>query len=443
VTRRRKIASLALASIVVLLLGVGGGGAVYCKFYADCHLRGPQGLNDYVGTGGGAMHLPEGFRASTVVSNLHFPTDFAFFPDGRIGISEKDGLVRLSKKGRLLRRPLLDLRTKLNTHAFRGLLEVAVDPDFSRHPFVYVVYVLRGPGTASSKPTSIRVSRFRVQGDVAVPSSEYVLLGRDGGAGRSCLSLPRGADCLPAELDHNGADITFASDGSLYVSTGDGGGFEHVEQIAFHAQDLDSLGGKILHVDRDGNGLPDNPFWNGNPTSNRSKVWARGFRNPFRIAVVSTASPPVLAVGDVGQHHAEEIDRVRRGADDGWPCFEGADQTESYDSTSFCKSYYAGRGASAREPWISLGHPEGISITGGVATTGARSWPATWRDRYLFGDWGTSKIYSAGLDAPDGETPHVFSDNAGGPVAFAIGPEGDVYYLALNLGELRRISPTG
>ena len=64
-------------------------------------------------------------------------------------------------------------------------------------------------------------------------------------------------------MDHNGSDIAFARDGTLFISTGDGGGEERVEQVALRAQSVYMLNGKVLHVDRDGRGLPDNPFWNG------------------------------------------------------------------------------------------------------------------------------------------------------------------------------------
>ena len=57
------------------------------------------------------------------------------------------------------------------------------------------------------------------------------------------------------------------------------------EQGAPAAQNLDALTGKILRVTRSGQGLPTNPFWTGDADDNRSKVWAYGLRNPFRLSV--------------------------------------------------------------------------------------------------------------------------------------------------------------
>jgi glucose/arabinose dehydrogenase len=241
-----------VAFLIAFLIGTAGAG--YCKFFADCHIRGPQGLEDLEGVGGGEMQLPTGFRVVTVANGLHFPTDFAFLPGGRVAIAEKDGLIRLVKDRRLMTKPLLDIRQRVNSSHFRGLIDVTVDPDFGRRPFLYVIYTARGSDPHSADPTSVRVSRFRVEGDVADPASERVLLGGAGGSGRSCLGLTTDSDCIPAELDHIGADIAFAPDGTLFIATGDGGGHPPPDDIAFLSQNIDSLAGKILHVDRSGNG---------------------------------------------------------------------------------------------------------------------------------------------------------------------------------------------
>ena len=74
----------------------------------------------------------------------------------------------------------------------------------------------------------------------------------------------------------------------MFVSTGDASSFDEVDDRALRAQNVDSLAGKILRVDTSGNGLSGNPHWDGSSNHNRSKIWARGFRNPFRINFRST-----------------------------------------------------------------------------------------------------------------------------------------------------------
>src|SRR5581483_6455600 len=97
----------------------------------------------------------------------------------------------------------------------------------------------------------------------------------------------------------------------LFVGTGDGAPIDDFDD-AWRAQDLDSLGGKILHVSTSGEGLPSNPFWNGDPAANRSRVWAYGLRNPFRLTLHPGDGLPF--VGDVGENATEEIDAVTAGA---------------------------------------------------------------------------------------------------------------------------------
>ena len=323
---------------VMLVLFVGGGtGAAVCKFTnVDCSLRESPSVLDFQGEGAGTMDLPPGFSVSAAAQGLSFPTDFDFLPDEQILIAEKNGLVRVLREGELQEQPFLDLSANVNRWQYRGLVNVTVDPDFETNPFVYVVYTARGVAVDSPEPTSVRVSRFRVDGDEAIASSEQVLLGSVGG--RSCTALRPGSDCVPADVNHVGADIVFASDGTMFVSTGDGGGTRDgtdeakaVDEAAFLAQDLDSLGGKVLRVDREGRGLPDNPYWNGDPDANRSKVWAHGLRNPFRAEALPTSSP-TLVVADVGLLTYEELNRVERGDDLGWPCFEGPNRTPQYRS---------------------------------------------------------------------------------------------------------------
>ena len=84
-------------------------------------------------------------------------------------------------------------------------------------------------------------------------------------------------DCIPSdENSHTIGTLTFAPDGSLFVSSGDGSNYGGVDPRALRAQQLDSLAGKVLRIDPiTGAGLPDNPFFEAaNPNSNRSKVYA-------------------------------------------------------------------------------------------------------------------------------------------------------------------------
>ena len=210
------------------------------------------------------------------------------------------------------------------------------------------------------------------------------------------------------------------------------------EEQAFSTRDLDRLGGKILHIDRDGLGLPTNPHWNGDSSANRSKVWAHGFRNPFRLVLLDEPEPTLL-VAEVGTTQYDELNLVRRGADHGWPCTEGLEPTDLFEDDDRCKGSSVSTGV---EPWIALKHPEFRSLSGGVILDAENGWPAPYADTYVFGDWQTSTLYVVKVASDSStEQPREIAQNAGGPVAFSVGPDGTLYYLALNIGELRTIAP--
>jgi len=130
-----------LASLAILFVGAGTGAAV-CKFTdAACGINpiaddGPEPteLEDFEDRGIGEMGLDDGLMVSTVASNLRFPTDFDFLPDGRILVAEKNGLVRIVDDGKLARKPLLDLRGRINRNFFRGIVNVTVDPESPPSP---------------------------------------------------------------------------------------------------------------------------------------------------------------------------------------------------------------------------------------------------------------------------------------------------------------------
>jgi glucose/arabinose dehydrogenase len=435
-----------VGAIVVLVLVGGGTGAAVCKFSdLACGLNpaptGPtrDSLDDFGQQGRGEMSLEDGLTATTVVSNLRYPTDLDFLPDGRVLIAEKDGVLRIVEDGNLRRRPFLDVRDRVNTHFFRGIVNVTVDPDFPRRPYLYLVYAVRGQGgQASSRPTAVRLSRFTVRDDVALAGTERVLVGTN--AGSVCASLRRVVDCIAAVGTHIGSDIVFAPDGTMYVSTGDGAGeAERVERAAFSAQDVNSLNGKILRIDRAGRGLPANPYWNGNPDANRSKVWAKGLRNPFRIEIVQGRRDALL-VADVGWDAYDELTVVERGSDHGWPCYEGPERAPKYSDDPRCAAYFA-RSAAPVEPWLAIPHVDERSITGGLHMGPAKGWPDGFEDHYVFGDWATSEIFAipSNVAAPAAE-PRTVASNAAGPVAFARAADG-LYFLSVNTGELRRIAP--
>lgn len=182
----------------------------------------------------------------------------------------------------------------MDTYIERGLLGIALDPDFDNNHYVYVYY------TRSQTPIKNRVSRFTADTnnpDVAVANSEKILL-----------------DDIPSDSGmHNAGALHFGTDSKLYVSVGDGG------QDHTTAQNLSSLSGKILRINKDGSIPQDNPFVG--QINTRGEIWALGLRNPFTFAIHPTLG--TMMINDVGQDIWEEINLGKKSSNYGWPTCEG------------------------------------------------------------------------------------------------------------------------
>ena len=343
----------------------------------------------------------EGVRVAETVQGLRNPVALVFTPDGRALISEQAGSLRVIKNGVLLNEAAF---VSPNTQdGERGQLSVEVDPDFGEvTPGSGYVYIYR---TVSEPTIHNQVIRFWLEGDVARPDSEEVL-----------LDLPD----LPSATNHNGGAMHFGPDGFLYIATGD------VSDTAT-APDLNSPFGKILRINRDGS-IPDsNPFFDQTTGINQA-IWARGFRNPFTFGFSSSGQMFINDVGSSGERAREEINVGTAGGNYGWPSTEGP--TTAAGMTAPLYSY-----AKA-----------GTEITGNAIAGAAFYEPATSRlparyiGTYLFGDY--SEGWVKALDTT-GSTPRVIPLVSGltlGAVTDVdVAPDGSVWVLNYASGFVYRI----
>ena len=221
------------------------------------------------------------------MANANQPTSLAFVPGGRLLIAEEAGVVRVYKNGALNATPALDIRARVCSDGERGLMAVAVDPQFESNHFIYVYYTWVKNGCVYDDPNTPvnRVSRFVLRDDDTVdPSAETVLI-----------------DNIPAPQSyHIGADLQFGKDGLLYVSTGDGGcdyaGDSGCLELNDAARDRHVLLAKILRITRDG-AIPAGNPWQGTGTA-RCNVTGRttpGHALPGDLRV--GAAQPVPAGG--------------------------------------------------------------------------------------------------------------------------------------------------
>ena len=342
--------------------------------------------------------LPLGFSESLVTGGLNSPTAMAVAPDGRVFVTEQGGAVRVVQDGALLPTPFTNLT--VDSSGERGLLGIALDPNFATNGLLYVYHTVPA-NPMTSVPAFNQVTRFTANGNVAVPGSAVNLLSLDG---------------LSTATNHNGGAIQFGPDGKLYVAVGENG-------IGANSQSLNNRLGKILRINPDATLPPDNPTGfagiNGSPTGMNRAIWAVGLRNPFTFAFQPGTGR--MYINDVGGARFEEIDEGRAGANYGWPATEG-----TFDPAAF---------PNFTEPVFAYAHGSG-SPTVGNTIVGAAFYnppairfPGDYVGDYFFADFTGNWINR--LDPATGQVTNFADDLTGTfPVGLATTPTGDLLYLA-------------
>jgi glucose/arabinose dehydrogenase len=386
-----------------------------------------------------ASSLPAGFEDVTLAGNFdtsgaHAMVQAAWAPDGRLFVADREGMVFVHNPGTAAdqHQEVLDIRDHVNNApaADRGLLGIATDTDFESNGYLYLLYTYDLP--ANSDDAGRRVStltRVTVNPDNSVAGgqvdpTEFTVIGHipatiGSGADGACGAPSNTNDCIPSEgTSHSIGTVRTAPDGTLYVGTGDGNDYKHVDPLTFNDNNPQTYRGKIMHIDRNGHGLPGHPFC---PADNDlshvcTKIFAEGLRNPFRFTLTPGGE---LAIGDVGENNWEELDLAHGGEDFGWPCWEGNGHTpfddgmgNRYDTTSYCQARYAA-GDTPAAPALAWSHisypatpekcggtpPHGNAAIGGPMYMGDQ-YPAGYRGTIFFADficqWLSRAVVSGG-----------------------------------------------
>ena len=454
-----------------------------------------------------AATLPDNFVEETMVANLNGPVAMKWMPDGRLLVTEQDGIVKIADPGSgQPAQVVLDISAEVNNWNDRGLLGLELHPNFPTTPEMFLLYTYDPPETQNAaglydgddgpdrqvehgEPDAQgqRVSRL-VRWDLdagsnftsVVAGSDVVLLGQnstwdnigdpfnygqDINSRWSCAEYDQPGDpntsgtpiedCLPADVLHGIGTLRFAPDGMLFAGMGDGATPDEIDPRALRAQDIDTLAGKILRIDpSNGRGLADNPFYDNDASSNRSRVYQFGLRNPFRFTVDPASGEPII--GDVGWNSFEEINIGSAGADFGWPCFEGglsdatmaAGQLEGpgvnrlgpgYSQLPGCADDIAAN--TATPPiwsWChSDAHPsctQGVASSYAGAVTVGTNYPPQFRGLW-FGDlYGVMQV----MDLASGQVTGV-SPDIGFPVDMSLGPDGNIYYISAAASSVMRL----
>jgi len=360
-----------------------------------------------------SVGLPAEFDRTTVVSGLSEPTDFAILTDEldteeihRIFITEKSGALKTfdPHTGQLSTLASLPVVT---AEGERGLIGIEIDPHFwdanqLGYHTVYVAYT----GADNYDRLSSLLLDDTLDGVIAAAD------------GRPDTVLVK-SDQLSNEFHHAG-ELAFDPNGEyLYWALGN-------NTINENSQDLSTLHGKILRLNRDGTAPTDNPFFD-DPDA-EPRIYAYGLRNPFRFTFTPDGE---LLAGDVGEATWEELNLVTAGANYGWPDAEG-----SCTGCGYVNPIYAYR--------HSLTAANAGSITAVAVYTG-NTYPDEYQNTVFIADYSLGWIKALTFD--DQYTSLIgertFDSGAGAVVKLAMGPDDNLYQLNIYPGTLSVIAPSG
>ena len=331
----------------------------------------------------GAAQAGTPLRAVPSVSGLENPVAFvqdAADPSTFFAV-EQAGRIRLVRNG-AVQGDFLDLRAAVSSGGERGLLGLALSPDFEQSGRFFVNFTDPRGDTV--------IARFRRgSASSADASSRFDL--RWGSERSPVIAQPF--------TNHNGGHLAFGPDGYLYIGLGDGGS---ADDPGHRAQDPASLLGKFLRVDV---AVPDshgagyvvpagNPFAGGGAVQARPEIWSFGWRNPWRYSFDAPArgGTGALVAADVGQGRVEEIDyepRGQGGRNYGWRNREGMQPHIETRPPAF---------GPLVPPVHEYGRSDGRSVTGGYVYRGS-ALGEEYRGRYFFADFVSGRVWSIRLAA--------------------------------------------
>lgn len=246
-----------------------------------------------------AQVLSPGFSIEHITSTISLPVAIAITPDGRAFISEKaSGAIYVIKNDVKLAQPFVD--ETVNWAQERGGLGVAIDPDFENNQYVYYFFTQSSTDEDNREKDSVTVNRllrYTASGDTALAGSAVEL-----------KTFP----IVPSSATHNGGNIHFGPDDTLYVSVGDG-----MQENPPLAQDLSDIRGKIIRIDPStGDAAPGNMFAKDGDPNTLGEIYSYGHRNPFDFDFHPVTGE--IFSSENGPNSSDEVNHIVEGGNYGW-----------------------------------------------------------------------------------------------------------------------------
>jgi len=347
-------------------------------------------------------------QSTVLVSNLTIPWDLTFAPSGLMFFTERGGAIKV-------RHPGGGTVQQLNTgsglsdlfaNGETGLMAIVVDPQFTDNRRMYTCQ-----GYSAGGVQDVRVYPWVLSpAGTTLTRQAALVTGMPSTTGR-----------------HGGCRLRFANDGRLWIATGDAA-------VGTVPQDLTSLGGKVLRVDRlTGAGVSGNPFF-ASTNVNTKRIWSSGHRNLQGLALRPKDGSMWTA-----EHGPSRDDEINRGVTGnfGWDPVPGYD--ESTPMTDLGKFPTAVTAA-----WSS-GFPT-IATSGATWLTGAK-WGA-YQDHLAVAALKDSslRIYRPSANGITLTLVTTLYDGTFGRLRTAqLGPDGNLYLTTSNgsaTDQIIRITPS-
>ncbi len=396
---RYKSASLLLLLLLFLALLVVGSTLRVSGDSAPSALAARGAVGDTPSDG--TEPLPPDASIETLLTGVDKPAAMVFDPLGRLFYTEKDaGAVRLFENGALQASPVITF--DVDSDYERGLLGIAVDPNFNNNHYMYVYYTCAVGINCQSQEN--RVARFVEHNGVG---SNPVTI----------FSSPQTAG------NHNGGNIHFGPDGKLYVTVGD-------SAQAVNSQDVTVPNGKIHRINSDGTIPLDNPVFT--QTGALPSLYARGLRNSFDFTF-DPLTPGRIFASENGPGCDDELNRIVGGYDYGWrdnyPCDDASPDPEY---NTILPMWYIPEARCCEAPTA-------ITIYTGDQIP-------EWRNQLFMATYNTRRLRHFYLDGS--RTAVTTANVVTGPettVSMATGPDGAFWYIeggGYEIAMLRRVVGT-
>ncbi|MGX9354056.1 PQQ-dependent sugar dehydrogenase [Roseobacteraceae bacterium S113] len=326
-----------------------------------------------------------------VVSGLEAPWGVGFLPGGGLLITERDGALLHVEAGKLSRVAGLP---PIAADGQGGLLDVLVPRDFAQTREVFFTYA-QPVGRAAA--TAVLKARLSADGSSLEAVETIFTIADPTRGGR-----------------HFGSRLVEAPDGHLFVTVGDRGDRPS-------AQDTSNHNGTVLRITRDGTAAP------GNPNLGQPEIWSYGHRNPQGAALDLNGQ---LYVVEHGAKGGDEVNRVEKGANYGWPVISYGTH---YSGFSIGEGTQKAGMEQPEHYWDPSIAPSGMMIYSGAL------WPQ-WRGDIFVGS--LKFDYISRLDgAPLAEQEQIRAEATLRVRDVREGPDGAIWFLSVGEGTLYRMTP--